>query len=158
MTHQITKGLQAFPSLPNNKISMKIIICGSISVSKEILKVKRELESLGYEVEIPEGVKKPELARTKASISEKADVKIKFDLIRGYYQKMKNYDVVLVVNPGKNGVKGYIGGNTFLEMAFAHVLNKKLYCLYPVPNLSYTSEILAMQPIILNGNLKNILA
>ena len=135
----------------------KIIICGSISVAREILKVKKELESSGFEVEIPEGVKRPEIeAKTSSSISEKADVKIKFDLIRGYYEKMKKYDMVLVVNPGKNGVKGYIGGNTFLEMAFAHVLNKKLFCLYPVPDLSYTSEILAMQPTILNGDLKKI--
>jgi len=41
-------------------------------------------------------------------------------------------------------------------MAFAHVLNKKLYCLYPLSELSYAAEILAVQPIILNGNLNKL--
>lgn len=136
---------------------MKIIICGSISAADEIIKVKNILEEKGHEVEIPEGVKKPELRSTdSASFSEKADIKIKHSLIRGYYEKIKTYDVVLIVNLEKKGIKGYIGGNTLIEMAFAHVLNKKLYCFYTLPELPYTAEILAMQPIILNGDLDKL--
>ncbi|KKP28554.1 MAG: hypothetical protein UR15_C0025G0003 [Parcubacteria group bacterium GW2011_GWA2_31_28] len=136
---------------------MKIIICGSISAANEIIKVKETLEKTGHEVEIPEGVKRPELRPTDStSSSEKADTKIKHDLIRGYYEKIKTYDIVLIVNPEKKGIKGYIGGNTLIEMAFAHVLNKKLYCLYPLSELSYAAEILAVQPIILNGNLNKL--
>ena len=136
---------------------MKIIICGSISAADEILKVKKELENKGHSVEIPEGVKRPGIrAKTEAAVSEKAEIKTKYDLIRGYYEKMKKYDAVLIVNPEKKGIKGYIGGNTLIEMAFAHVLNKKLYCLYPLPDMSYTSEMLAMQPVILNGDLNKI--
>ncbi len=135
---------------------MKIIICGSISVANEIIKVKQELEEMGHEVEIPEGVKNKKLRRIRGKHEEKAAVKIKHDLIRNYYEKMKLYDVVLVVNPEKNGISGYIGGNTLIEMAFAHILNKKLYCLHSLPDLSYSSEIIAMQPIILNGNLRGI--
>lgn len=133
---------------------MKIIICGSLSAADEIILAKKELESMGHEVEIPEGVKRPELRPTDTtSSSEKADTKIKNDLIRGYYEKIKNYDVVLIVNPEKKGVPGYIGGNTFIEMAFGHVLNKKLYCLYSLPELSYSAEIIAMQPVVLDGKL-----
>lgn len=136
---------------------MKIIICGSISAAKEILKVKKELETKGYEVEIPEGVKRPEIrAKVNASQEEKADVKIKHNLIKEYYDKIKEVDIVLVVNPTLKGIKGYIGGNTFLEMGFAHVLRKKLYCLYPLPKVSYLSEILTMKPIILNGKFNKI--
>ncbi|PIS15832.1 hypothetical protein COT62_01630 [Candidatus Roizmanbacteria bacterium CG09_land_8_20_14_0_10_41_9] len=136
---------------------MKIIICGSISASDEILEVKKTLEDKGHQVEIPEGIKRPEIrAKTEAAVSERAEIKTKYDLIRGYYEKMKMYDAVLIVNPEKKGIKGYIGGNTLIEMAFAHVLNKKLYCLYPLPDMSYTSEMLAMQPVILNGDLNKI--
>ena len=135
---------------------MKIIICGSISVADEITAVQKELEKMGHEVEIPEGVKHAELRQIDKPLKEMAEVKIKYDLIRGYYEKMKNYEVVLVVNPEKKNIPGYIGGNTLIEMAFAHILNKRLYCLYPVPNLSYTSEILAMQPKILNGDLNTV--
>lgn len=132
----------------------KIIICGSISAAEEILEVRQRLEAYGHEVEIPEGVKNVQLrGRTEVSISEKAEDKIKHDLIRCYYEKIKNYDSVLIVNPEKRGVPGYIGGNSFLEMGFAHVLGKNLYVLYPLPELPYSAEMLAMQPIILDGDL-----
>ncbi len=135
---------------------MKVIICGSISAADEIKKVQHQLEARGDEVEIPEGVKDMNKRRLEGAASEKAEVKIKHDLIRGYFEKMKNYDAVLVVNPEKKGISGYIGGNTLIEMSFAHILNKKLFCLYPLPELSYTSEILAMQPIILNGSIEDL--
>jgi hypothetical protein len=135
----------------------KIIICGSISSADEILRTKSSLEEMRLEVEIPEGVKHlEEWEGEDAGISEKAERKIKHDLIRGYYEKMKDYDAVLIVNPEKKGVKGYIGGNTFIEMAFAHVLNKPLYVLHQLPEMSYSSEILAMQPTVLNGDLSLI--
>lgn len=136
---------------------MKIIICGSISAAQEILSVKKQLEAQGHEVEIPEGVKHlDEWEGEGAAISEKAERKIKHDLIRGYYEKMKNYDAVLVVNPEKKGIPGYIGGNTFIEMAFGHVLDKKLYVLNSLPEVSYISEILAMRPIVINNDLSLI--
>lgn len=135
---------------------MKIIVCGSISAADEINKVKQELEKMGHEVETPEGVKNKRLRRIKAGHEEKAEVKIKHDLIRGYYEKMRRYDAVLIVNSEKNSIPGYIGGNTLIEMAFAHILKKKLFCLYSLPNLPYTSEILAMQPIVLKGELSKI--
>ena len=136
---------------------MKIILCGSISKADEILRVKQELENKGHKVEMPEGVKRAEIrAKVNSSSSEKANIKVKYDLIRGYYEKMKDYDVVLVVNPEKKGINGYIGGNTFIEMAFAHILKKPLYCLYPLPQMDYSAEIIAMQPVVLNGNLKTI--
>lgn len=135
-------------------IFMKIIICGSLSAAQEILAVQKELEAKGHEVEVPEGVKHlDEWEGEGAAVSEKAERKIKHDLIRGYYEKMKKYEAVLVVNPEKKGIPGYIGGNTFIEMAFAHILDKKLYVLNPLPEVSYISEILATRPVVLNGDL-----
>ncbi|HZX49534.1 MAG TPA: hypothetical protein VFE94_00065 [Candidatus Paceibacterota bacterium] len=135
----------------------KVIICGSISAADDILAAKKTLEEKGYEVEIPEGVKHlADWEGSQASLEEKAERKIKYDLIRGYYEKMKGYDMVLVVNPEKKGVPGYIGGNTFLEMGFAHILNKPLYVLHEIPELSYASEILGMQPVMLNGDLEKL--
>lgn len=134
---------------------MKIVICGSMSAVKEMQDVKEHLTSKGFSVTIPQIPKYRDLiGRNKVSPNERTKDKIKFDLIRGYYKKIKGSDIVLVVNPEKNGIKGYIGGNTFVEMAFAHVLDKKLFCLYQIPKMAYTSEILAFRPIILNGNLE----
>ncbi|PIQ72596.1 hypothetical protein COV86_01990, partial [Candidatus Roizmanbacteria bacterium CG11_big_fil_rev_8_21_14_0_20_35_14] len=44
----------------------------------------------------------------------------------------------------------------FLEMGFAHVLHKKIYLLHPIPEMGYTTEIIAMQPILLEGKLENL--
>ena len=121
-------------------------------MSDHMLRAKKELESKGHIVDVPEGVKNPELIG-RTSESEKTNDKIEHDLIRKHYEKIEENDAILVVNPEKNGIAGYIGGNTFLEIGFAFILNKKIYCLYPLPDLSYTSEITAMRPIVLNGNL-----
>ncbi len=136
---------------------MKIIICGSITAAKEILDIKAQLEKMGHKVEIPHGVKhKKYWSRTEIATSEKATDKVKNNVIRAYFEKIKKHDAVLVVNVEKRGIKNYIGGNTFLEMGFAHVLNKKIYCLNPLPKLSYTAELQAMKPIILYKNLTKI--
>jgi predicted RNA-binding protein with PUA domain len=63
----------------------------------------------------------------------------------------------LVVNEDLNGIKGYIGGNSFLEMGFAHVLNKKIFLLNPISEMGYEDEIVAMKPVILNGDLDKII-
>ena len=93
---------------------MKIIICSSISAATEVLEVKYKLEKAGHQVEIPEGIKNEFLrGRTEAAPSEKAQDKIDNDLIRGYYKKIADHDAVLIVNPEKKGIPGYIGAIPF---------------------------------------------
>ena len=41
-------------------------------------------------------------------------------------------------------------------MAFAHILSKKIFLLNPIPDMIYTDEIKAMQPIIVNNDLNRI--
>lgn len=133
---------------------MNIIICGSITAADDIIRVQQILLKNNFKVEIPEGVKNQTLrTRTEVTMEEKAGDKIKYDLIRAYYKKIHASDIVLIVNPKKREIPGYIGGNTLIEMAFAHVLDKKLFCLYPIGDMQYRSEILAMQPTILHGDI-----
>ena len=132
-----------------------IIICCSISASDKALEVQRALESMGFTVEIPFGVRKyRDNNFTHVAESERAKDKKENDLIKRYYEQIKEYDAVLVVNTEKNGIDNYIGANTFLEMGFAHVLGKQLCVLNPVPESGYQDEIDAMTPIVLNGNLE----
>ncbi len=63
---------------------------------------------------------------------------------------------VMVPDKDKNGIKNYIGANTLLEMGLAFHLNKKIFLLNPVPEISYKEEILGMKPIVLNGNVELI--
>ena len=63
-----------------------------------------------------------------------------------------------MINKDKNGIKNYIGGNSFLEMGFAYVLGKKIYVLNPLPEELpiFYQELVAMQPIVLDGDLSKI--
>lgn len=70
---------------------------------------------------------------------------------------MQGADAILVAKYDKHGVANYIGGNTFLEMGFAHVLNQKIFVLNPLPDMPYYStEIVAMNPVVINGDLAKI--
>lgn len=79
------------------------------------------------------------------------------DAIREFWRLMQGADAILVANFDKHGIKNYIGGNTFLEIGFAHVLNQKIFLLNPIPDIPYyKTEIEAMKPIILDGDLTKI--
>jgi len=136
---------------------MKITICGSMKLSKKMLDVKNELELLGHKVILPHNTDKyAETGNSDHVSGESAKNKIEHDLIRDYYRVIGDSDAVLIVNEELKGIKDYIGGNSFLEMAFGYVLNKRVYILNNIPDISYTDEIVAMQPIVLNGDLRRI--
>ncbi len=74
--------------------------------------------------------------------------------IRDFWEKIKQSDAILVLNFDRRGVANYIGGNTLMEIGFAHVLNKKIFLWNPVPEIPYyKSEIEATRPVIINGDL-----
>ncbi|MBT4597706.1 hypothetical protein HOC76_01660, partial [bacterium] len=126
---------------------MKIIVCGSMKISEKMVEAKRSLEGSGHQVLIPRFAE--EYAKGKKqeeSSSESIENKIEGDLIRDYYHQIEKGDVLLVVNEKLRKIDSYIGGNTFLEMGFAHVLGKKIFLLNGIPDISYKAEIIAMQP------------
>ncbi len=43
-----------------------------------------------------------------------------------------------------------------MEMGFAFILNKRIYLRTDIPEMSYSEEILACEPIVINENLQNI--
>jgi hypothetical protein len=136
---------------------MKIVICGSMKLSKRMIEVKSQLELLGHEVILPRHTEEYVLMNTPDDIqSESVKNKINQDLIRDYYHKIADNDAILVVNDILNGIEGYIGGNAFLEMGFAFVLNKRIYLLNDIPDISYRDELEAMRPIIINNDYSKI--
>lgn len=136
---------------------MKIIICGSMTASKEMIATEKELKKLGHEIILPEFTHDYAAMDTFDKMhSESAKNKVEHDLIRGYFEKIKNSDAMLVANVERKGVKGYIGGNTFLEMGFAFVLNKPIYLLHEIPDVGYRDEIEAMSPIVLDGDFSRL--
>ena len=126
-----------------------------MSAAKEMVELKHQLEILGWEVEVPQDVE--QYIDNEAAVESKW-AKVEGDLIRNHYKKIQTADAVLVANYQKRDIPNYIGGNSLMELAFGHVLDKAVYLLNPIPEgLSYSDEIAAMQPIILNGDLTKIL-
>ena len=141
---------------------MKIAICGSMAFAQEMLDVKVSLERNSHKVILPEGTEEYAKGKLKKIASKRGSLegakrKINNNLIKKHYYKIQESDAILVINKEKNGIKNYIGGNSFLEMGFAYILNKKIYVLNQLPkNLLFYQELVAMKPIVLNGHLDAI--
>jgi len=134
---------------------MKITICGSLQFFEEMLKIKYKLESLSHHVKIPKKIDGTNY--TNKSVEEGTKNIQEKNLIKEHYKKILSSDCILIVNYNKKGIENYIGGNSFLEMGFAYVNNKKIYLLNPIPKgLNYEEEIRGMNPIILNGEIQGI--
>ncbi|MFH1780595.1 MAG: hypothetical protein ABH841_01110 [Candidatus Nealsonbacteria bacterium] len=137
---------------------MKIIICGSMTAAREMVAVEKKLQELGHEIILPDFTYDYANFDTIEKMhAESARNKVAHDLIRGYFEKIKNSDAILVVNIERKGVEGYIGGNSFLEMGFAHILNKPIYLLNKIPEIGYKDELEAMKPTVINGDFNKII-
>lgn len=63
----------------------------------------------------------------------------------------------MVVNLEKKGMKGYIGGNTLMEMGLAFFLKKPIFIYRPISEeLVHKEEIYGLLPIFINGDLEKI--
>lgn len=135
---------------------------------------QRLLESQGHEVRIPllDNELPPEFGGGRtlafgAYIEEKGGIdnflegdqiwEFKAAAINDHFSKVEWSDAILVINNEKRGVKGYIGGNTLIEMGLAFYLKKPIYLLNPVSSeLLYKQEVMGMKPILLEGKLELI--
>lgn len=131
-------------------------------------KVKRELEALRHEVKMPpefvkdaDGcdipVKEYYKLRKAAYNADHTDNWIwerKARAMIRHFKKVEWCEAILVVNLPKNGVDGYVGANTLMEMGLAFYLGKRIFMLYPAPDYPYCKEeITAMKPVVINGDL-----
>ena len=133
---------------------MKIGIIGSMQFTEQMVEMRDALSALGHDAFVTD-LHKPFIGK---SDEEKEVIKLEQknnqDAIREFWNMMQGAEGVLVLNLDKHGIKNYIGGNTFLEMGFAHVLHQKIFLLNPIPDISYyKTEIEAMKPVVLNGDL-----
>jgi len=146
---------------------MKITLCGSIAFQDEALSIKEKLEKLGHEVRLwPTKLKNGEgqlicakeyyKIRKTAADNEKWVWDRKAEAVLEHFNKVVWSDAILVANYDKNNINGYIGGNTLMEMGLAFFLNKKIYLLNSIPEMSYKEEILGVKPVVINGDLNEI--
>lgn len=133
---------------------MKIGVIGSMRYTEQLLEVRDNLVALGHDAFLTD-LYKPFVGKT---VEEKREIELfqknNNDAIREFWNKMQGADAVLAVNLDKNDIKNYIGGNTLMELGFAHVLKQKIFLLNPIPDISYyKDEIEAMNPVVLHGDL-----
>lgn len=124
---------------------------------KEMVEYKTKLETLGHTVHIPSGAY--DITKNEAytdNDEEKILIKVEHDVIREHFEYIQKSDAILILNFDKHDTPNYVGGNTFLEMGLAFWLNKKIFLLNPVPQMDYLTEMHAMQPVIINGDLTKI--
>lgn len=132
---------------------MDMVICGSMAFAKDMMAIRGILEERGHHVIVPKNTDK---YADGTILAENKWEKMHEDVIRRYFEKIRCCDAILVVNKDKNGVANYVGGNSLLEMGFAHVLHKKIFLLNPIPSMNYSDELEAMSPVILDGCLDRI--
>ncbi len=125
-----------------------------MTIANRISEVKHDLEAFGHTVLVP--IEIEEFDYLAASTEERAELKRQHDLIREHWRKIEQSDAILVLNENAKGIPNYIGGNSFLEMGFAHVLGISIFLMNPIPNMTYDSEMAAMDPIVINGELSLI--
>ena len=144
---------------------MNIVICSSIDFTMKIIEAYEFLLKKGHHVEIPHYSKKiingDILMEDYLKIKEKhGDIELRKssgqNLIKRHFDLINKSDAILVINIDKKGIKNYIGGNTFLEMGFAHVLGKKIFVYNDLPTMAYSDELKEMNTIVINRIFKKI--
>ncbi len=140
-----------------------VTVCSSAAFFKQAIEADKELRRMGFAVKLPytamkmkqSGDYRPETYKIWFKNPEQYGRKTW--LIKNHLQKVKKGDVVLVLNYEKNGIPGYIGGNTLIEAAIGFHYKKPIYILNPISDkLDVKEEVLGMRPIFLDGNLQNI--
>jgi nucleoside 2-deoxyribosyltransferase len=138
---------------------MKITICGSIKNADKLVEIYEKLEKLGHQPMMHENmfaIGRGELDEVKDGI-EHAEVKRKNNYIKWWHDLIVSGDAILACNFDRKEIKNYVGGNTLMEIGFAHVSGKKVFLLNPIPeDVSYADEIKAMVDVVVDGDFSKI--
>jgi len=128
-----------------------------MAFTDKMFEVKAQLEKIGH-IAVLSGFGEHYLGKSQEEIEKlKLYHKNEQDAMKEFWEQIKNSDAILVLNYDRKGIAGYIGGNTLMEIGFAHVLDKKIFLLNPIPDIEfYKTEIVAVKPVILNGDVSKI--
>ena|SRR3989344_9429520 len=136
---------------------MKIFVCTSRHLYNKAQPIIDTLTEKGHEVTLPNNF--DDFGRENRMKSEQPEEypQWKAEMFRKQSKKVAANDAILVLNFEKDGKPNYIGGATFLEIFKAWELGKKIYFYNPIPENILTDELIGMGPIIINGDLNQIM-
>lgn len=148
-----------------NKKIKSIILCSSISFSKQNWDIKQKLEKTGFKVIIEHTAKAMKRTGNWRGTDYKRwyqDPKLfreKAKLMKRHFDAIAKGDAILVVNLKKKGIEGYIGGNVLMEMGLAFYLKKTIFLLNPVSkNSPFYEEVMGMMPKVLGGEFSKLMS
>lgn len=88
---------------------------------KNFAKLKKQLDRLGHTALIPHGTE-PHLKDDKfvEKLGDNLEYCIKNNIMKKNFDMIAESDAILVLNPKRNSIEGYIGVSVLMEMAVAH--------------------------------------
>lgn len=119
-----------------------LTICGSMQFFRQMEDLKSVLESKDFFVYLPEAEENEDFY---AQIPEKDKPALKRGFIDTHLEKIKRSTSILVANYPRNGISGYVGANTLMEIAFAYALEKNIYLLNSLGDQACKDELLALE-------------
>jgi len=135
---------------------MKIFIVCSKHFYNKIPEIKTMLEKEGNKITLPNSYDAPFKEEEMKKLSKEDHIQFKQKMMRLHEPKIKENDAILVLNFEKKGIPNYIGGGTFMEIIKAWELNKKIFFYNPLPNCSFTDELVGINPVIIHRDLSLI--
>jgi hypothetical protein len=139
---------------------MKIMILGSMTFAKDMLRAKEELEKLGHVAEVPFDVEQHTGDGALIDDLERNfQYCVEHDVMGKSFEQVAQSEAILVLNYPKNETEGYIGTSALMEMGLAHFLKKKIFVLHDIPDHKahrWAHEVKIMQPVVLNGDFSRI--
>jgi nucleoside 2-deoxyribosyltransferase len=82
---------------------------------------------------------------------------LKTGFVDEHLAKIQSSDLALLANYTKNGIKGYIGSNTLMEIAFAYALKNPVVLLFDRGSQSCRLEVLGIADRVIDGNIRLLL-
>lgn len=144
-----------------DSIKPVITICSSATFYRQAVDIQDQLNKLDFDVIVPISATKMkesgdfEVSHYKTWFADANDYHKKANLMRTHFAEVEKSDAILVLNYEKHGIQNYIGGNVLMEMSLAFWLNKPIFIINEIPEVStFEEEIRGMEPILLHGDVE----
>ncbi|MGD0477791.1 MAG: hypothetical protein ABSB29_06470 [Nitrososphaerales archaeon] len=121
-----------------------VVICSSMEFIPEIRKWRALLNRLGYRVFTPHLVDHRKARKTYEEI-----LALKQQDALRHFHRIRDANLVLVLNYDNHGIRNYVGGAVFAEIAVATFLKKPVYLVNPIPEgMPFTEELQAWKVML----------
>jgi len=131
---------------------MKIAVIRSCNFVKQMQEVSDYLSKKEHKVFLPEPLVTEEQYAEEHGRDKLLQDKAMFT--KKHCKRIENSDALLIINPKKKDINGYIGTNTLMELSIAFHFDKLIFLLYDFDKSHPHYEgLVGLNATILNGDL-----